>query len=63
MTKSQKKARMQNFEQYLLSGMVANLHNIRYYRRQSDEVVLRQIGLAVDVLNDLRTMLKESDDE
>ena len=37
-TEAQKNASARNFEIYLLSGMIANLHNIRYAHRTDEEM-------------------------
>ena len=56
-------AQMRNFQQYILAGMIANLHNMYYNNSRTDvtgDPTLRQIGLCVDCLSDLRVMLKEA---
>lgn len=61
-TKRSHRACMRNFEQYLLKGMIANLHNFYYNRRNGSPDVLARIGLAVDTLINLSELLKEHND-
>jgi hypothetical protein len=53
-------AYMRNFNQYILAGMIANLHNVNYMERKTDERVSRIIGVAIDAIDELRTILKEA---
>ena len=58
-TEAQKNASARNFEIYLLSGMIANLHNIRYAHREDTEEMKKLFGLALDALADLRSAIRE----
>ena len=57
-----KKSLNPGFEQYRLNGMIANLHTIYYARRNGSPNVLTQIGLTIDCLESLKTVLKEHND-
>ena len=57
-TEAQKNASARNFEIFILTGMIANLHNIRYAHR-TDEEMKKLLGLALDVLANLRSALRE----
>ena len=58
-TEAQKNATARNFEIFLLNGMIANLHNIRYAHRTDAEEMKKLLGLALDVLANLRSALRE----
>lgn len=53
-------ATMRNFHQYVLAGMLANLHRIHYLERQTSDRIARQLGVAIDAIDELRTILKEA---
>ena len=57
-TEAQKNASARNFELFILTGMIANLHNIRYAHR-TDEEMKKLLGLALDILANLRSALRE----
>ena len=57
-TEAQKNASARNFEIFILTGMIANLHNIRYAHR-TDEEMKKLLGLALDILADLRSAIRE----
>ena len=50
---------LQNFAQYRINGMIANLHRIYYERRKDDPALLAKIGCAIDCLTELKIVLKE----
>lgn len=54
---------LQNFAIYRLNGMIANLHRIYYERRKDDPALLTKIGCAIDCLTELKTVLKEHNDD
>ena len=58
-TEAQKNASARNFEIFILTGMIANLHNIRYAHRTDDEEMKKLLGLALDILADLRSAIRE----
>ena len=62
-TVKRRKAYMRNFAQYRINGMIANLHRIYYERRKDDPALLAKIGCAVDCLTELKTVLKEPNDD
>ena len=58
-TEAQKNASARNFEIFLLNGMIANLHNIHYAHRTDAQETKKLLGLALDILADLRSAIKE----
>ena len=57
------KVSLQNFAQYRINGMIANLHRIYYERRKDDPALLTKIGCAIDCLTELKTVLKEHNND
>ena len=53
------KVSLQNFAQYRINGMIANLQRLYYERRKDDPALLAKIGCAIDCLTELKTVLKE----
>ena len=54
-------ARLKNFTQYRLNGMIGGLSRIYYERRRESSDLLNQIGLCLDCLNELKEKFKELD--